>query len=378
MPDSPRIPSYRLHKSTGQAIVTLSGRDIYLGRHATPESHSAYERAVAEWLAAGRKLAVERCPDPSVSEVLGAYLGYAKGYYSSAGTSTSQLDRVKRSLAPAVEMYGTVECSRFGPAALKAVRQKMIAAGLRRRVINQRVGCLVRAFKWAAGDELIPASVWHALRAVEGLRAQRSEAPESEPVRPVPEPDIEAAKPHLLPVLRDVIDLQLLTAMRPGEALAMRPADIDRSGKVWVYRPADHKTKYRGQARDVLIGPRCQELLAHHLAETGPEHYLFSARKAVAARFLELGQPTRWGKTRTPGDRYQVGSYGHAVTKACRRAGIPLWHPHQLRHNAATRLVEQFGWDVARIILGHRHLSTTKIYAEDDIRKAAEAVAKIG
>jgi hypothetical protein len=37
-----RIPSYRLHKPTGQAVVTLSGKDQYLGRHGSPESRAAY------------------------------------------------------------------------------------------------------------------------------------------------------------------------------------------------------------------------------------------------------------------------------------------------------------------------------------------------
>jgi hypothetical protein len=31
-PGSPRIPSYRLHKSTNRAVVTLHGREIFLGR----------------------------------------------------------------------------------------------------------------------------------------------------------------------------------------------------------------------------------------------------------------------------------------------------------------------------------------------------------
>ncbi len=35
------VPSYRLHKATGQAVVTLSGRFIYLGPHATRLSRVA-------------------------------------------------------------------------------------------------------------------------------------------------------------------------------------------------------------------------------------------------------------------------------------------------------------------------------------------------
>jgi hypothetical protein len=50
-----RPPSYRRH-ATGQAFVTLNGRSFYPGVHGTAESHEAYDRAIAEWLANGRHL----------------------------------------------------------------------------------------------------------------------------------------------------------------------------------------------------------------------------------------------------------------------------------------------------------------------------------
>ncbi|MFN0137884.1 MAG: site-specific integrase, partial [Phycisphaerae bacterium] len=53
---SHEFPSYRLHKPKGLAVVRLSGRDIYLGKYGTPESHATYERLIAEWLANGREL----------------------------------------------------------------------------------------------------------------------------------------------------------------------------------------------------------------------------------------------------------------------------------------------------------------------------------
>ena len=34
----PRVPSLRHHKPSGQAVVTLSGRDVYLGPHGSPEA----------------------------------------------------------------------------------------------------------------------------------------------------------------------------------------------------------------------------------------------------------------------------------------------------------------------------------------------------
>jgi hypothetical protein len=47
-------PKYRHHKASGQAIVHLNGKDIYLGPYNSPASHTLYDRLVAEWLVEGR------------------------------------------------------------------------------------------------------------------------------------------------------------------------------------------------------------------------------------------------------------------------------------------------------------------------------------
>ena len=62
---------------------------------------------------------------------------------------------------------------------------------------------------------------------------------------------------------------------------------------------------------------------------------------------------------------------GQAIARACKRAGVPRWHPHQLRHNAATWLRKEFGLDVARVILGHSSPVVTEVYAEMDREKAS-------
>jgi site-specific recombinase XerD len=54
------------------------------------------------------------------------------------------------------------------------------------------------------------------------------------------------------------------------------------------------------------------------------------------------------------------------------------WHPYQLRHNAATYIRREFGIEMARIILGHRSLSVTEIYAEADQEKARSVIQKLG
>ena len=50
-----RNPSYRLHKHSGQAVVTLNSEDIYLGAYGSASSRREYDRVIAEWLAGGRE-----------------------------------------------------------------------------------------------------------------------------------------------------------------------------------------------------------------------------------------------------------------------------------------------------------------------------------
>jgi hypothetical protein len=41
-----KLPSYRFHKSSGRALVTLGGRDYFLGKYDTPDSRERYDRLI--------------------------------------------------------------------------------------------------------------------------------------------------------------------------------------------------------------------------------------------------------------------------------------------------------------------------------------------
>ncbi len=81
-----RIPKYRRHKPTGQAVVTLSGRDLYLGKYGSAPSKQAYQRVTAEWLQAGGNLPTQR-DDITVVEVVAAYMRFAQSYYHTTDTN---------------------------------------------------------------------------------------------------------------------------------------------------------------------------------------------------------------------------------------------------------------------------------------------------
>jgi hypothetical protein len=47
MPRKSGVPAYRLHKSSGNAIVQAKGQRFYLGRYGAPESRARYAKFVA-------------------------------------------------------------------------------------------------------------------------------------------------------------------------------------------------------------------------------------------------------------------------------------------------------------------------------------------
>jgi integrase len=398
-----RTPSYCLHRPSNQAVVSLDGRDIYLGRYDSAASRAEYDRLIAEWLSHGRRLpepAAGNGADLTVNEMLVAYLRHADSYYVKNGKPTVEPGNIRLAIRPLRQLYGHTLARDFGPLALKAVRAAMVEGGLCRSEINRRIGRIVRAFKWAVSEEMLAPSVHQALRTVPGLRRGRADVRESEPVEPVPDAFVEAIRPHVARQVWAMIELQRLTGMRPGEVVAMRACDLDTSGRTWAYVPESHKTEHHGKRRTIYLGPAAQVILRPWLRPELTAH-LFSPREAMDERRDERRQarktpltPSQRGRTRkarpkrSPGDRYDTKSYHHAVRYGIRKANreaerigqpsIPEWHPNQLRHSAATRLRREFGLDVARAVLGHSSPAVTEVYAELDMTKAAEAMERVG
>ena len=392
---SPRVPSYRLHKPTGLAVVRLNGRDFYLGKHGTPASHERYERLIAEWLSTHQLTNVpdsdRRHRDYLVDELFVAYWDHARRYYVKNGKPTSTQQHIQDAFKPVHEMYGSTPAADFGPLALKTVREAMIERnGWSRTTINKAVGTIRRMFKWAAENELISANVYHGLQTVSGLKQGRSTAREPKEITPVPDEHVGAVLPFLSHQLGTMIELQKLTGMRPTETVMMRGIDIDTSGHIWTYIPESHKTEHHGKNRTIYLGPRAQEVIRPFL-KRDLSAYLFSPAEAMAERNAKRradrkspmtpSQAMRMAKARprrTPRARYDRDSYRRAIHRACDKAAVPRWSPNQLRHATATFLRKEYGIDAARVILGHTSPATTEVYAELDRAKAIEIMGKVG
>ncbi|TWU08835.1 Tyrosine recombinase XerC [Symmachiella macrocystis] len=358
-----RRPGYNLHKPSGQARTQINGVEHWLGKHNSHESRRRYRELIEQWKADRKDQSVGLRPDITVGDLVQRYRAFAHDHYRKNGRQTSEVSALESVLRVIEKSHSKTYAADFGPKALIQVRDKMIALGWKRISVNKQAGRIRRMFKWAASEELLSSSVYHDLMTVQGLESGRSCAVESTPVTPVPVDTLTAILPHLRPPVAAMVQLQLLTAMRPGEVLHMRAEEVDCWGDVWEYRPGSHKTEHHGKTRVIFIGPKAQKIIEPFLnaTETG---YVF--RPTMRNNKLPANRP------------YGRDSYRNAIKRACEKAEVDDFHPHRIRHTAATALRQQGDVETSKIILGHATIAMTEVYAERDHSKARDVMKQLG
>ena len=344
----------------------------------------------------------------SIPDLVRAYMVFAKVYYvDSMGEATIEIDNIRYTMKVLLGCFPALGVEEFGPLRLKEVQEAMIDKNWCRTQINRRISTIRRMFKWAVSEQIVSPVILHGLQAVVGLKRGRTRAKESKRVLPVDERDVHAVLGYTTPVVAAMIELQLLTGMRPAELCQLRPCDLDRSDSVWHYYPEKHKNAYRNIERIVSIGPRGQELLRPYLLRT-EDVYCFSPAEAEKQRRQKASRerktPPSYGNRvgtnrkddpkRPPGDKYDSTSYRRAVRyaiTACNKvrraeakvAGVepvlvPKWTPYQMRHTHATKVRKEMGYECAGAALGHTNMSATAIYAERNQGLADEAAKRFG
>ena len=357
-----KLPTYRHHKPSGQARVRWQGREIYLGKFDSPESRQRYAELLTQVVTgvtlddiqtASRSL--KKSPTEgsglSINELCLLFLKHAERHYRKDGKLTSEYGLFKMAIEPLVELFGMTPVEEFGPLRLKAVREAMVANRWKRPTVNAEIGRIRRIFRFAVENELLrDVTVLQKLESVSPLLAGRTEAHDNPAREAVPQDQIDAVREHVTERIRDLIDLYLLTGARPGELLKLTTRMIDRSGDVWTAILLSHKTSHHGKSRKLAFGPKAQLILRKYLS-ADPDAQLFSIK---------------------------VSSVRRAITRVLERLGQPHWTPHWLRHNAATRVRDEFGIESAQAITGHTTQSMVERYTSKRDGLAAKVAASIG
>ena len=132
------VPSYLLHRSSGQARVRIDGHDFLLGPYASEESRVRYGQLIGRHssgltpidpMAAsnrGTTSTIEDDPGPSVAEIILAFRSHADRHSIKNGEPTSEVHCFRSCVRILRELYGMIPAKDFGPLALMAVRAKMV------------------------------------------------------------------------------------------------------------------------------------------------------------------------------------------------------------------------------------------------------------
>ena len=395
-----KTPAIKSHIS-GQAVCRINGIDFYLGPDGSPESLARYAVLVREYQSNGLSLPEGFNSDSLKSLTVGFAIPTSKIQLANEPITVKQVSEAYRlhserkhklkdhrtydafdKLCDELSALPPTEAEQFGPRALGAMRSRWEQSGkLSRPYVNRKTNWIIRIFKWAVSQELVSESAYRRLRTIEPLRRGDSVAIDHPERQAVPLEDVQKTIPHLSPIVRDMVSIQVATGMRPSELCDMRPMDIDRAGKVWFYAPAKHKNMNKGKSRTIALDADCQEVLANYL-NRADDSYLFSPSEAMALlRAKQRSERKGYGShkkpvanpAKRPGNRYSDGAYRRAITRGCKLAKVDPWTPYQIRHLTAVVVRDALGLESSQAILGHSDIKTTQRYAKQTIGKLVEA-----
>lgn len=351
-----KFPSYpkKAHRS-GQARIRIHGREHYLGTWGSKASHIEYARLMAEFASGSTPLPTEGPGSLTISQLVDRWFDAMKIRYSPTSQEHVTFRQVTQKL---LDLYADTRVDQFDVRSLRAVRTHMIASGWAKGHIQRQITRIRTMWRWAESERLVPAGTWHHLQSLPPI-GSGEKVRQTKPREPVPMDHVRAVMPYVPPVVRAMILFQLNSGARPAEVMTVKANEIDRSSDIWVYTPCQHKNAWRGAVRKILIGPEAQKAILPWL------------EAALAIGDHQLVFPSKEGA-------YKRG-YGMAITRACKKAGVPSWCPYRLRHTAKLQVTQAFGLDAARAFLGQKSLEATNGYAaQQDLETAAKVARKVG
>lgn len=395
---SSKVPQIR--KDRNYACVYANGRKFQLGRYGTPEADAAYREFIAQW-AANPTLLASRPQEINVERLCLEYLDYAKE------NDPSHYSGIKTAIKPL--LYGfvgrTVES--LDSRAFLYLQSIFVEQGLSRQYCNILMGYVRAMLKWGIVRKLAPKDVYFEAKLIEPLKKGKTKARENKKRQDVSDKIVNQTLPHLLPTIRDMVQVQRQAGMRPSEVYRMKAGEIDTKGYlspdgvvIWIYTPGNHKNSWRENGeqhvRQIPLGKPEQDIIAPRLVGKSDTDYIFSPKETVRER-TERDAAKRKSKVtpsqkkrksrnaknpkRRDRDSYGKDSYNRAIKRSIDAANkhlpdgekIPYWTPYQLRHSAVTKITLQTGsLDIARAVAGQKTISVTQGYNHADLRIAIE------
>lgn len=389
-----RMPKLQFHKASKRYFVWdgKAKKNFYLGRNER-EAKIKYHEMMLDWEYNGNYLVEPLDPETPggnvyyVAELVEKYSNDRKRYFKN---NIKSWDTGHMAMDYLLDNCGHLLVTQFTMKELRYIRDQMMKPTKRNRLlcrntINRLMREIALFWRWCASMEFVEIDMYHKCQSLQPLRRGHCDVPESEPVQPVELEHVRAVQANTNDSVAALIELQLLTGARPGELVGLKADDINKDVDPWEVRLARHKNAHRGKSRVLYLGPQAQAVLKPFFLKRKPGEYLFSPKDFLEKKREEATTPRRPDQIpdlpmtdRKVGNCYSVNTYRKAIQYACDHAGIPKWHPHQLRHTAATELRKQYGVEVARAVLGHSNLSATEIYAEVDATIAAKVAKERG
>jgi integrase len=309
------IPERRYHVS-GQSVVTISGKNFYLGPHDEALTIARYACLIQAYQSNGYRLPdefsiedVRRAAGSQFGELLSndhadepvkvKHLAEAYKAYIEKRYANSMQDRVRR-LEVAdwlLKHDAALLVERFGPRKLREYRDRL-ATGMRPSEVCAMKPCDIdrKAEFWI----FRPKSHKTAWKGIE----------------------------REIPLV--------------GEARAVIENYLNRKADSYCFSPA--------------------ESMAWHRAKQSSE------RKGYGSFKKPVESPKK-----TPGDHYEAGSFRQAIARAAKMANVPHWTPYQIRHLVGTTVAESLQLESSKALLGHQDLRTTQIYSQTTTKMAIEA-----
>lgn len=296
------------------------------------------------------------------------------------GLESPDLIKIRRAeafLAP----YVSWKVTSFGPDQLRKVQKALVnheyvhgkkTKHYTRRGINDTINYIKAIWKWGLGRQLVKIENVQSLEEVKPLSMGQDNVHENRKRKRVTEEEFDKVVSVVSPIIGDMLKLVWYTAMRPYEVCDMKPSDILKDDPdCWIYIPGreespfgNHKTTRFERVRVIPLTKESQEILMPRLRRLERSEYVF--KPADAPRIVNK-------KIR---NRYDHNSFCRAVKRGCKRAGVDVFVPYDLRRTTATGTRAILGKEAAKVLLGHTKTDTTDIYLLDEVQEAMK-VAKL-